>query len=251
MPYLNISKSPLTAWQQEYCFLQAKSLERGLNFSGLAVPPQALRLASHLSKSRGEFEPILNFTESWNLTSLAPTGWSECPSLTRAPAANVDVGTVTLDFQAETIQLQYPEPLYLERAQTSSLRMLRGEFGGAGQQRLRELRKAGALAWSPTFQSIGCSSEVFLYCRASSEVLDVIQSHACHFPRSRSLRGGEGLLLILSIPATWTSQALIALEDLCSGYSLKNLVLDSQQGAIEQYLCFTQLWDQHARAWRA
>ncbi|MFQ5978062.1 MAG: hypothetical protein ACE5OZ_08035 [Candidatus Heimdallarchaeota archaeon] len=252
-PYIYIAKSPLTGWQQEYCFTQVEALERGLKINGLAVPPQAVHLASHFSKSKGVFEPILSFTAHWNLAQLSMLGWGdECPPLIGAAAANADVGSVILDFQAEAIRLQYPEPLYLERAQTCSARMLRGEFGGAGQQRLRELRKAGALAWSPTFHTIQCSSEVFLYCQtSSSEVLDRFESHASHFPRSRSFRGAEWLLLVLSIPTSWASQALATLEKLCSRHLVKNLLLDTHQGAIEQYLRFTQLWDQHAREWIA
>lgn len=250
-PHVFISQRDLEDLELDYCFLQVESLESKIKFSGLAVPPTAIKLGwLDNAKTEGTLEPVATFCSGWNLSRLSLTGWGEFPSFHTEPD-KTSFGQVQQDFQTTSIRLRPSDPLYLERIQPLSPRELRAEFGVSSQQRLRDLGGQGVIHSSPTFRSIQCGASIFIYCRGASNVLESIAKLGYNFPWSTILQGANWILMTLSLPPSWVYSSLVDLKDYISHLSIENLTIDVHQGRIERNLPFSKLWDKESKEWIA
>ncbi|MFQ5978688.1 MAG: hypothetical protein ACE5OZ_11225 [Candidatus Heimdallarchaeota archaeon] len=250
-PHLFISQRDLEDLEHDYCFLQVESLESKIKFSGLAVPPTAIKMGwQNNVKTEGTLELAATFCSGWNLSRLSLTGWGEFPSF-HTEADKTSFGQVQLDFQTTSIRLRPSDPLYLERIQPMSPRELRAEFGVSSQQRVRDLGGQGVVQSSPTFRSIQCGASIFIYGRGASNVLESIAKLGYHFPWSRTLQGVDWILMTLNLPPSWVYSSLVALKDYISHLSIENLTIDVHQGRVERLLPFSKLWDKESKDWIA
>ena len=251
-PYLFVSQRNLEDLESDYCFFQVESLEKRRQFSGLVVPPTAIKMGWHENvKAEGLLASIQTFSACWNLTRLTTNGWGPYPLTTQEKSENKALGQVTLEFQGSPIPLRQPDLTYLEKVQGLSARILRGEYGTRVQQRLHELSDEGVLISTSTFRSIQCGATIFLYCRGNPEMIASIKENLSHFPLFRTLQGTNWLLTALLLPTTWVYPALLDLKTYCSTLSLDDFLVDVHQGAAERFIQFSKLWDQESREWIA
>ncbi|UCH32775.1 MAG: hypothetical protein JSV05_05230 [Candidatus Bathyarchaeota archaeon] len=250
-PYIFISKRDIEELELDYCFFQVKSVETETKFSGIAVPPVAIKMGWHSdAKGEGTLEPITSFCIGWNLSRLSEEGWGDVPSF-HMPPEKTAFGQLRLDFKTTPIRLRPSDPIYLERVQPVSSHVLRAEFGVSAQQRLRDLGYRDVIQPSPAFKFIQCGAMIFLYCRGASAVLETIAALAPHFPRFRNLIGENWILMTLDLPPSWVFPSLIALKTFVSHLSVEDLLIDVHQGAAVRYLPFSKLWHKESKEWIA
>lgn len=250
-PFFFISERNLEELELDYCFFQLRSPESKIKFTGLAIPPLAVKLGwDDDAKKDGTLEPITTFNSGWNLSQLSETGWGDLPSLHIEPEKTA-FGQVKQDFQTTPIQLRPSDPLYLERIQGSDPRTLRAEFGVSSQQRLLHLNKQHVIQLSPAFRSLQCGAMIFLCCQGPSTELKAIKKLAYHFPRFRILLGLGWILLVLNLPPSWVYSSLINLKEFLSPLSIENMLIDVHRGTAERYLPFSKLWDKESKEWIA
>ncbi|MFX0116167.1 MAG: hypothetical protein ACFFB3_16575 [Candidatus Hodarchaeota archaeon] len=250
-PFFFVSQRDLEELELDYCFFQVKSLESKDKFSGLAVPPVAIKMGWHNDiKDDGIVEPIRSLCSGWNLSRLSKTGWGEFPAVATEPEKTA-FGQVELDFQSTAIKIRPSDPLYLERIQIGSPRTLRAEFGVSCQQRLRDLSHDGVIQMLPFFRFIQCGAMIFICCRSKPHVLEAFTKIAYHFPRFRTLQGANWILMTLGLPPSWVYPSLVDLKAYLSSFSIEDLVIDVHQGRADRLLPFSKLWDQESKEWIA
>lgn len=256
-PHLFISRRALEGLERGYMFFQIRPRNSDrvspsqLLYSGIAVPPGAFEQGwPGDPPNEGCLEPIATFFRTCNFSHLSLQGWASYPASPANQACRRVFGEVGLSYEGVLLPLEPKDVLYLEQVQTFPTRVLRGDYGYRGQQRVQQLHQAGVIRWSASFAALGLAPVIFLFSRAPRSVLQALQEKVCHFPQVRGLTGRGWALLALNLPPSWIEPALTDLRAFRSQVPVKEWQMGLHEGIVEQFIRFSELWDDTFEVWR-